>query len=428
MTKEEMLALLHQDIVPAAGCTEPVCVALAAADAAKAVGGAVREIRVEVSRNIYKNGVSAGIAGFDQVGLEYAAALGAFIGEPGKGLALMQSITEDIARRAKALAESGRVAVAVCENENGIYVRCKVTTSTGEGVSVIRGAHTNIILTQANGQALRQGESTSAASGMDLLEKLKAMPIAEIRALAASATEDELAFLMDGVAMNERLADYATRQNPGIGIAGALQGNEYGLLSSDGVMDRIMVRVASAAEARLEGCPYAAMSSAGSGSKGIAVILPIIEVARAIHAGRLKTLQALAFGHLINEYMNAHIGKLTAICACATASATGASAAITWLLGGADEEIGYAIRNMTGSITGMICDGGKAGCALKLSTALGAALMSAQLAACHVGLRPTDGVCAETPEACVRNISRISSPGMVETDEEILHILLEKLQ
>lgn len=426
MTKEEMLLLLHQDVVPAAGCTEPVCVALAAADAARAVGGAVQNIRLEVSRNIYKNGVSAGIAGFDKVGLHYAAALGALIADPRPGLAIMQGITAEIAARATALAESGAVSVAVAEGESGIYVRCTVHTGRGQGMSLIQGAHTNIVLTQANGQTLRQGQH-AAASGLALLEKLKSLSMAEIRALAAGATEEELAFLMDGVQMNEALADYALDQNPGIGIAGALQGNAHSLLSG-GVMDTVMVRVAAAAEARLEGCPYAAMSSAGSGSKGIAVILPIVHVARAVNAGRLATLQALAFGHLINEYMNAHIGKLTAICACAMASATAASAAATWLLGGGDAQIGLAVRNMTGSITGMICDGGKVGCALKLSTATGAALLSAQLAAQGVGLRPTDGICAPTPEECVGNMSRISNPGMVETDREILHIMLEKLK
>lgn len=426
MNKCEMLELLHKSVVPAVGCTEPACVAIAAADSARAAGGTIERIQLDVSSSIYKNGMSVGIAGFENIGLEYAAALGACIGKPEMGLEIMNGINEDISACAIAICNENKVEITIREEEEGIFVRCVTTTGKGEGLSLIRGSHTNIVLTEANGIILFQKEEKLSAEVTSSLDKLKELRISEIRELVLSADENELNFLADGIKMNQQLADFSIKHNPGIGIAEVLILNSRGSLIGDSVLEKIMIQVAAATEARLDGCPYAAMSSAGSGSKGIAVILPVVQVAEAVNADRKKLLQAMAFAHLLNEYINGYIGKLSAVCTCAVASATAAAAAIAWLMGGDDEQIGYAIRNMSGNITGMICDGGKVGCALKLSTASGAAFTSALLAVNGVGLRVTDGICAETPEACIKNIARIGNPGMIQTDKEILHIMLSK--
>ncbi len=427
MEKNDALRILHSSVIPALGCTEPVSVALAAAAAAKAVGGDVQRIRAEVSRGIYKNGMSVGIAGSHKVGLDYAAALGALIGDTSAGLEIMRSITPGIADMAERLVEAGKVSIQLAK-KGGIYVHCEVDSTKGCGAAVIEGAHTNIVLIEANGETLHRG--TAVVSGTDLsglIKDLKALKISEIRALAGSLPEDEIAFLMDGAEMDQKLAEYGIREKAGIGISRCLTQESAAALLGSGLMERVMARVAAATEARLDGCPLSTMSSAGSGSKGIAVILPVIETADAMHIDREKTLHALAFAHLMNEYINAHIGKLSAACTCAEAAATAVSASLVMLLDGNDEQIGYAIRNMTGSITGMICDGGKVGCALKLATAMSAAFLSATLALDGVGLRPTDGICAVSAEDCIRNMSRISRQGMgEETDREILGIMLDK--
>ena len=168
------------------------------------------------------------------------------------------------------------------------------------------------------------------------------------------------------------------------------------------------------------------MSSSGAGTKGLVVILPISETASATNASHLATLRALALGHLVNRYINAHIGKLSPMCSCVMASSTAAAAGITYLLGGTDEQIGYAIRNMSGTVTGMICDGGKVGCALKVSTGSAAAYLSAITAINGAALRVSDGICAETPEQCIRNMARIGINGMQTTDREILSIMTAK--
>lgn len=168
------------------------------------------------------------------------------------------------------------------------------------------------------------------------------------------------------------------------------------------------------------------MSSSGAGTKGLVVILPVHETAVTLGVSREKEVHALAFAHLVNRYINAHIGKLSPMCSCVMSSSTAASAAITYLLGGTDAQIGYAIRNMSGTVTGMLCDGGKVGCALKVATGSSAALLSAITAIHDAPLRVSDGICAETPEQCIRNIARIGKEGMRDTDQTILQIMREK--
>ena len=424
MTKEQMLELLHRDVVPALGCTEPVCVALCAAKAGTALKGKLDSITVEVNPGIYKNAMSAGIPGCSMVGIPWAAAIGANLRNPDKGLQLLADITPDILSSAESLIAMGKVLVSPKDDEKNIYVKCILRSADEEIVCITRNAHTNIVFLSHNGNVLLEHTVVSASASDDsLVDALKEMTIAEIRQLVCSASLEELDFMADGIRMNDDLAAYSEVNSVGIGLADVLRSSNAVSLLGSNLISKITYAVTSAAESRLDGCPLPTMSSSGAGTKGLVVILPISETAKAVGADRLTTVQAVAFGHLVNRYINAYVGKLSPMCSCVMCSSTAAAAGIAFLLGGTDDQIGGAIRNMSGTVTGMICDGGKVGCAMKVATGSFAALTAALHAVNGAVLRVSDGICAETPEQCIKNMASIGINGMKDTDQEILRLM-----
>lgn len=422
VTPETAIIHLKNTVKPSLGCTEPVCVALSAAAAAEVAEGEIKKIFMVVNPGLYKNGMSVAIPGYDEVGIAHAAALGVLIGKTEKSLQIFEDITSELSKKAKALIENDQVEIQVDDKQKSIYAYCKLQTEKGEAEAWIKGAHTNITLTKWNGEIEYQKEAGTCTGKDPFLEALKEMSIEEINHIVDQMKIADLQFLLDGTVPNEEIAQYGEKSPSEVGIAFML-GRE---MVDNSLMELMMKKVGSAIESRLDGCPYSVTSSAGAGSKGLALIIPLTTAAKKQNLSDEALARALAFGHLMNSYINAHIGKLSAMCTCAVAASTAMSAALVKLWGGDSCQIGQAVCNMTGTVTGMICDGGKTGCALKLAMATSGAYMSAKMAMNHSVLRATDGICDDTPEKCIRNIARIANQGMEPADEEILKIMTGK--
>lgn len=407
LTRKECIQLLKQDVTPALGCTEPVCVALCLAHAAKVLDEEIVSIDVDVNIGIFKNGMSAGIPNFDHVGLNYAATLGVFLKNPEKGLKLFEDIDDEIKNKVYKFKDTQ---VHVDSSQTNLYVKGTIHTQNQTSTCIIQNEHTNVVYLSKNNVVLMDQNQIENKQS-NFIQKLQEMKISEIVDLVNDLDSKDIDFLYDGVLMNLELAYYA---------------KDHNLPLSSSFENELIHTLTAAIEARLSGCPLSTMSSSGAGTKGIALILPIHIVARDKQISKEKELKALALGHLLNRYINSYIGKLSPMCTCVMASSTACSAALVYMFGGNKDQIGYAIKNMTGTVTGMVCDGGKVGCSLKVTTGTVSALLCAKSALNNAPLKDSDGIVASTPEKCIQNMAYLSKVGMKDVDTTIVEIMEKK--
>ncbi|MDU4961777.1 MAG: L-serine ammonia-lyase, iron-sulfur-dependent, subunit alpha [Sporomusaceae bacterium] len=429
MNDQLLIALLKDEVLPATGCTEPGAVALAAAYAAEALQAEPEQIRVSVNSNIYKNGVAVGIPGTGQTGLHIAAALGALKKQPQRQLSVLEGVTAAELKQANALLRRNAVSVSVDESKAGLWIDLRMTAQAGQARVVIEGSHTNVVLIEADGRNLLDRRQASAQDKPDSRLILRGdIRIADLVRAVEALPADQIDFLLDGVSMNLAAAEAGIAGKLGMGIGASYDEMvKTGLLAEDVVIAAKKL-TAAAADARMSGENIQIMSSAGSGNHGITVILPVYAVARQVNAPRERLARALALSHLVTIYIKIHTGNLSALCGCAVAAATGATAAIAWLLDGDIPAIEASMKNVIANLTGMICDGGKVGCALKLSTAAATAVESALLALRQVVVPSDNGIIADTVERTVENLGKVSNPGMLETDKIILNVMLTNNQ
>ena len=303
-----------------------------------------------------------------------------------------------------------QVQVHVDSTQTNLYVKGTLHTQNQTSTCIIQDEHTNVVFLSKNDEILIDNKNTVSKQS-NLIQDLRKMSISDIVDLVNDLDSKDIEFLYDGVKMNLELADYA---------------KDHNLALSSSFSSNLVSTLTAAIEARLSGCPLNTMSSSGAGTKGIALILPIHIVALEQHISKEKELKALALGHLLNRYINSYIGKLSPMCTCVMASSTACSAALVYMFGGNKNQIGYAIKNMTGTVTGMICDGGKVGCSLKVTTGTLSALLCAKTALNNAPLKNSDGIVASTPEKCIQNMAYLSKVGMKDVDTTIVEIMEKK--
>jgi len=431
--KNKIIALLKQEVKPALGCTEPIAVALAVARSCELLRSISQEpelIDVKVSNNILKNGMGVGIPGTDTVGLHIAAALGCTCGKSKYRLEVLKDVTDESVFKAREMVSTRKVTISLAETSEKLYVYAEVSERQGshKAVAIISGNHDSIIHEELDGKIINSIENSSCndPSG-DLLEHdfARNITIEQILDFATGTPLEELEFIMESVTLNKALVDEGLRNKYGLQVGRTLLATINKVVYGDTYLTYAMAYTAAASDARMAGSTLPAMSNSGSGNQGITATVPVIAIAEKLGAGRDELARALVISHLVAIHIKGHLGRLSALCGCVVAS-TGSACGIVYLRKGGYEQMCAAIKNMIGNITGMVCDGAKVGCALKVASGVASALQSAVLALDGICISSNDGIIEEDIEKTIANLGKIGSIGMQSTDEMILEIMVCK--
>ncbi|KRQ86184.1 Serine dehydratase alpha chain [Caloramator mitchellensis] len=420
--KGDYVCLLKREVIPALGCTEPVAVALCCAKAKDELKNIPEMVEVYVSKNIMKNGMGVGVPNTGMVGLDISAAIGSIIGNSSKGLNVLEDVTPDILEMAKGFIEDGKVKVSLKNTNEKLYIESILYFKNDYVKVIIKNRHNNFVYIKKNGQVLLNIEEDEIAPFVEDIS----LTVRDILDFALSVNIKDIEFLLEGVEMNRRISSEGLSKDYGLNVGKKMLENiKKGILSDD-IHNYAMALTAAGADARMAGATLPVMSSAGSGNQGLTAILPVVAVAEKINSNNETLARALVISHLITYHIKSHLGRLSPVCGCGVAASTGASCAIAYLLGGGYVEICKVIKNMVADIAGIICDGAKPSCALKLSTAASAAVQSALLALSGVEVSKYDGIVEEDVEKTIMNLAKIGTLGMNTTDDVILNIMTNK--
>ncbi len=436
--ESEIIGLIRKEVKPALGCTEPIAVALAVAKAMEIIDeqcecddpswrmDADFKLKIEVSGNILKNGMGVGIPGTGMVGLHIAAALGAICGKTSYALEVLHDLTDDAIIRAKEIVGNDKVSICLAQTDLKLYVKAKAEAFGHSAFAVIENDHDNICSTGFDDTVLNISKNTTKESETEQKNTLDyGLTVKEIFEFTKNASYDDISFILESRTLNLALAQEGLKGRYGLKVGYAISLSQNREVFGDDFLSYAMSLTAAASDARMAGCTLAAMSNSGSGNQGITVTMPVIAYSIRYRTSDEQLARALALSHLIAIHIKGYLGKLSALCGCVIAS-TGAACGLVYLRGGDYEQVCAAIKNMIGNITGMVCDGAKVGCAMKVASGVSSALQSAVLAREGICISEHDGIIEKDIEKTIMNLGRIGSIGMQNTDNMILDIMVCK--
>ena len=447
MTNPELLQLLRSEVIPAIGCTEPIAVALCTARAKELLGAEPDSITVHLSKNVYKNALAVGIPNTGMTGLPIAIALGATVGRSEYMLEVLRDATPEAVAYAKAYMLRVPATIKVdYEAPSLLYIHVEVSKEGQTAQATIMDEHTHFVTSPiSNSPAANSPQDVQYPIGGTPSNSPKGLNLRRVYDFATSVETSELTFLLEGAEMNTAAAEtsFANQYGHGLGrllrpipnsaASNSPQDVQYPIggtpsalsLFGNTLFTKIISYTCGACDARMSGAMVQVMSNSGSGNQGISCSIPVYLYAKENNCTEEQTLRALALSNLTVIYIKQSLGRLSALCGCVVA-ATGSAAGITYLMGGTYDEITYAIKNMIANISGMICDGAKPGCALKVTSGVATAIFSAYLAMQHSYADSTEGIVEDDIDRTIRNLTRIGHDGMKVTDDLILDIMTHK--
>ncbi|WP_346967486.1 serine dehydratase subunit alpha family protein, partial [Clostridium perfringens] len=393
--RELYLRTLKKEVVPSEGCTEPIAIAYAASIAAEHLKGEIKEVNIYLSKNVIKNALGVGIPGTGGVGIEIAAALGISIQKSYKKLTILSNFTEDELKKAKEIVDKNIINIKQKNTNKALYIEVELLSETSKAKVIIEDTHTNVTLIECDDEIIMDNNSEVSE---DLEEDYKLFKIADIYNFAKEADFDDIKFILESAKMNEKVSEEGLKGDYGLQVGSKIiQKGNFNLFSND-ASNKIIAASAAASDARMDGCAMPIMTTAGSGNQGIACSIPVAQTARLLDKSEEELARALVLSNLVTIRIKKHMGRLSPLCGAGIAGATGASCGITYLLGGNLENINYCINNMISDLSGMICDGAKETCALKIATGTNAAIQCANLAINGISATANDGIVAKDVE------------------------------
>ena len=427
LSKEErarIIKLVKQQVVPAIGCTEPICVALSAARAAEVLAERPERVEVFLSANILKNAMGVGIPGTGMVGLPIAVALGVLAGKSEYQLEVLKDITAADVEAGKRYIAERRIKIALKENiDEKLYAEVRVTGTGGhEATAVIAGKHTHFVYVACDGKVLVDERVPVAgeSEGEDCVLNLR-----KVYDFSMEAPLEEIEFIREARTLNEAASTQALKGCYGHELGKTLSRPLGRGIMGDNIFSHILSATSCACDARMAGAMIPVMSNSGSGNQGICATMPVVVFAEENHNTDEELIRALMLSHLTAIYIKQSLGVLSALCGCVVAS-TGSSCGITYLMGGNYEQVSYAVKNMIANLTGMICDGAKPSCALKLTSGVSTAVLSAMLAMQQKCVSSVEGIIDDDVDQSIHNLTSIGAEAMNETDRKVLEIMTHK--
>lgn len=421
--RQQIIDLINREVVPAIGCTEPIAVALCTARAAELLGTLPERIECRLSANILKNAMGVGIPGTGMIGLPIAIALGASVGRSEYQLEVLRDVTPEAVEAGRRYIDEKRIAISLKEGiAEKLYIEVEAVAGDHRAVAVIAGGHTRFVYASRDGEVLldeRTGGSAEAA------ESEVPLTLARVWEFAMESPLDELRFILESRRLNKAAAERSLAGEYGHCVGRTLRCDRERQLMGDSIFSRVLSYTSAACDARMAGAMIPVMSNSGSGNQGITATLPVVVYAEQTGATEEQTIRALALSHLTVIYIKQSLGRLSALCGCVVA-ASGSSCAITYLMGGGYEQAAAAVKNMIANLTGMICDGAKPSCAMKLTSGVSTAMVSAMMAMDGRCVTPVEGIIEEDVDRCIRNLTTIGRDGMNETDRLVLEIMTHK--
>lgn len=421
--RKQIIALINREVIPAIGCTEPIAVALAVAKASETLGKNPEKISVYLSANILKNAMGVGIPGTGMIGLPIAVALGALVGKSEYQLEVLKDSTPAAVEEGRRMIAARKIDIQLKEDiTEKLYIEAVCEADGSSAVAIISGGHTNFVYIAKDSEVILDKQETGTEEDADDEVKLNMRKVYDF---AMEAPLDDIRFILKSAELNRNAAEKSFTGEYGHSLGKTMKGKYERQVMGDCVFAHILSYTSAACDARMAGAMIPVMSNSGSGNQGIAATLPVVIYAEDTDKNEEDLIRALMLSHLTVIYIKQSLGRLSALCGCVVA-ATGSSCGITYLMGGTYEQISFAVKNMIANLTGMICDGAKPSCAMKLTSGVSTAVLSAMMAMENKCVTSVEGIIDEDVDKSIRNLTLIGSEGMNETDKLVLKIMTSK--